>query len=48
MHIKKKTQTYCINKVGPFWIELPEIGLKGQSHEKVGEIRIEGDSQGPN
>jgi hypothetical protein len=23
-------------------------GLKGQSHEKVGEIRVEGDSQGPN
>jgi hypothetical protein len=22
--------------------------LKGQSHEKVGEIRVEGDSLGPN
>jgi hypothetical protein len=24
------------------------IQLKGQSHEKVGEMRVEGDSLGPN
>jgi hypothetical protein len=27
------------------WLDYP---LKGQSHEKVGEIRVEGDSLGPN
>jgi hypothetical protein len=28
--------------------ELEENYLKGQSHEKVGEMRVEGDGLGPN
>jgi hypothetical protein len=33
------------------WKILEDVGglcLKGQSHEKVGEMRVEGDSLGPN
>jgi hypothetical protein len=35
----KKKNTDCFSK---------KVFLKGQSHEKVGEIRVEGDSLGPN
>jgi hypothetical protein len=33
-----------------FFVKMKKVldGLKGQSHEKVGEMRVEGDSLGPN
>jgi hypothetical protein len=43
---KKRTKPY--KNTGSYFVLKANFELKEQSHEKVGKMRVEGDSLGPN